>query len=835
MASVPGSRFPEPLRAALVLLFLLNLLFFPYVWGGRTLLTSSRDAASILPAGAFGTDSSYYGAARFIDAGASAWQFEPHAKVLQREYLGERNIPLWDPWVAFGTPFAAAMLPQPFYPLSVLAAVHPGPKVFNLFLLARLFLAGIFAYLYLRLFLPFVPSLAGGIAFMLSGYFILYMNIDHLGVDVLVAAVFWSFERLVREANRRNVLITALIVFLSLAGGMPESAFLILSWGYAYFLFRLLSDRALRAGFGTRIQALVFANVFGFLWAALLLIPFVELLRLDFDIHQPGQVGGIEGLRFDPRFVAVFTYLAPMIFGPLYDSVSKPFEGILASGYFGVIALFLALLALIIGIRQIARRSWDSVTGLTVFFFVSAALLLMKRFGSVLVNWLGYLPFFNLIYYPKYVEILMAMAVASLAAIGCFRLLDRETKAKWIGLAAVLIFTLIGFAFFNPLRMMAGQGTNHIRFFYASTALVLGQMGLMIFCVFVFRRFHSPAGNAGRFFQHAFGFCILALLFAELSLNFVVPSHYVFASPPSTTLNPYEGAPYISFLKQEGADRWRLFARSRILFPNWAEAFGLYDVRGTNAMTYRKYWNFLHFFLQGERSRDEAILDSWYIATGPLHFDNEDHRRFLQLSSVKYVLTPAAATSGGDAEDVDPAFNKVYDREISIYRYDHVLPRAALFYHAEAVEEGAMLRRLKDPTFDVFRTALVASETLDSRARAALAGINGASVKNCEAARITSYESQYVRIAASPDRPALLTLNDSDYPGWRVYVDGNAARMVTVNYLFRGVLLSAGNHQVEFKYEPESFRLGLVITLLGVLGAIVYGFWPTSRPRSYSP
>ncbi len=34
------------------------------------------------------------------------------------------------------------------------------------------------AYLYLRLFMPFVPSLAGGIACMLSGYYFLFYNMQ---------------------------------------------------------------------------------------------------------------------------------------------------------------------------------------------------------------------------------------------------------------------------------------------------------------------------------------------------------------------------------------------------------------------------------------------------------------------------------------------------------------------------------------------------------------------------------------------------------------------------------------------------------------------------------
>jgi hypothetical protein len=40
------------LKAALFLLIVLNLLFFPVLWGKKTLLLSSRDAPSVMQSGA---------------------------------------------------------------------------------------------------------------------------------------------------------------------------------------------------------------------------------------------------------------------------------------------------------------------------------------------------------------------------------------------------------------------------------------------------------------------------------------------------------------------------------------------------------------------------------------------------------------------------------------------------------------------------------------------------------------------------------------------------------------------------------------------------------------
>jgi uncharacterized membrane protein YfhO len=52
-------------------------------------------------------------------------------------------------------------------------------------------------------------------------------------------------------------------------------------------------------------------------------------------------------------------------------------------------------------------------------------------------------------------------------------------------------------------------------------------------------------------------------------------------------------------------------------------------------------------------------------------------------------------------------------------------------------------------------------------------------------------------------------------------VDGKAANIIAANYLFRGVLLPAGHHQVDFKYQPNSLRLGLLISSLSLMGALI--------------
>ena len=128
-------------------------------------------------------------------------------------------------------------------------------------------------------------------------------------------------------------------------------------------------------------------------------------------------------------------------------------------------------------------------------------------------------------------------------------------------------------------------------------------------------------------------------------------------------------------------------------------------------------------------------------------------------------------------------------------------------------------------------TALM-STGLDPADVAAIRSLNSLPHEQVRAARILSYASQEVTIDAAVERPALLVLNDSDYPGWKVYVDGRRSHWITTNYLFRGVLLQPGRHLVQFAYEPASFAAGAAISGAGLICLAWFALWRRRRPDS---
>jgi hypothetical protein len=155
---------------------------------------------------------------------------------------------------------------------------------------------------------------------------------------------------------------------------------------------------------------------------------------------------------------------------------------------------------------------------------------------------------------------------------------------------------------------------------------------------------------------------------------------------------------------------------------------------------------------------------------------------------------------------------QVYDGEDArIYRLDGALPRAFVV-HGQTVagSDDEALAAVTRPGFDGLRTA-VTEERLEGLPRGSAPG---------RAADIVRYEPERVTIEARSDGPGLVVLSDNHYPGWKATVDGAPADVERIDYLFRGVRVGPGTHTVEFRYEPLSWRIGWIVSLVSLAGLI---------------
>lgn len=78
--------------------------------------------------------------------------------------------------------------------------------------------------------------------------------------------------------------------------------------------------------------------------------------------------------------------------------------------------------------------------------------------------------------------------------------------------------------------------------------------------------------------------------------------------------------------------------------------------------------------------------------------------------------------------------------------------------------------------------------------------------------------------------PQFAVLSEVYYPlGWNAFIDGKKADYVKTDYVLRGMYVPAGDHEIEFRFEPKSYYTGRTITIisnilvfLALIAAIVF-------------
>ena len=97
---------------------------------------------------------------------------------------------------------------------------------------------------------------------------------------------------------------------------------------------------------------------------------------------------------------------------------------------------------------------------------------------------------------------------------------------------------------------------------------------------------------------------------------------------------------------------------------------------------------------------------------------------------------------------------------------------------------------------------------------------------------IVGYAPEAVSIDAECAARCLVVLTDLDYPGWQVRVDGEPAPIHRTDFLFRGVVVEAGRHRIEYVYAPSSVALGAGVSAATLAAVVLGGLgWTLRRAR----
>jgi len=89
--------------------------------------------------------------------------------------------------------------------------------------------------------------------------------------------------------------------------------------------------------------------------------------------------------------------------------------------------------------------------------------------------------------------------------------------------------------------------------------------------------------------------------------------------------------------------------------------------------------------------------------------------------------------------------------------------------------------------------------------------------------------------------PQFAVFSEVYYPkGWNVFIDGTKADYVKTDYVLRGMYIPAGNHTIEFRFQPKSFTTGRLISIIAnilvallLIATIVYYATRKKKPDAH--
>ncbi|MEK6796410.1 MAG: YfhO family protein [Spirochaetota bacterium] len=184
------------------------------------------------------------------------------------------------------------------------------------------------------------------------------------------------------------------------------------------------------------------------------------------------------------------------------------------------------------------------------------------------------------------------------------------------------------------------------------------------------------------------------------------------------------------------------------------------------------------------------------------------HPRFYQLLNIRYLMSDFAVNSAFSAYITNLDQLPIGNGQ-TVFLYDTAFARPR-FEMASGVyiakDFDAALEALAGDRFDLTRTAVVYGADADSVSNTKFIPATRVGLTGFE------YKHNAVQIRCASDGPVVVVVKDMYHPDWNAYVDGKRVRLMRANCVSMGVLVGAGEHDIQLKYEPRTLLILLWIS-----------------------
>lgn len=670
-----------------------------------------------------------------------------------REAVKNGRLPLWNRFILAGEPLLAVQQPAVFHPATWIGMLLPLAQAWTFEMSLGLFIALLCGWLFCReLGLSGVASSVGAVGWAFSDYLLFFLGYPLSPSVAPFPLLLLGLSRIAKERSARSVGLTAAALLLSLVAGHSETLLHIVAAAGVYFLFCLFSEKR-----GNRRRAVLLSFAAGGITLALgavVLLPHVEALPHTFEYTMRHEWYSNTDRSDDLSKVLMrLPQIAiPYALGSSGHGDYTEGEGP-SVGYAGALLLPLAA----VGLLSRRREKW-------VFAALGLLGLAMWARAPGIADVVSALPLFDIALNERLI-FLTGFAVALLAAFGVERLARGEARRETLLAAAGALLALVVAYLLLKERLLGLEmppSYLHLQFL------------LQVVPVAALVAWLLAATASGRRLTAGI---VLGLLLvqrgSEASLLYPVFPNRAFYPP----LRLFDDVPR--------NEPYRTTAVGFTFIPNISALYELEDVRGYEAMTFRRL---------------QETYPLWCVPQ-PVWFNRIDDptRPFLSFLNVRHFLLP-------DGMEPPPGWPTIAEQwGMRVVRNPKALPRAfapALFrVEPDGPSHLAAMAEIED----FGRLGVVE--------RFPTVQPTGVWIPNGEAAvEVSSYGAQRLTLAVTARAPTLVATSVTAWPGWRLKVDGRRSDLLPYNRAFLSFLVPAGRHEVELRYMPAGFVIGAAVS-----------------------
>lgn len=708
--------------------------------------------------------------------------------------LKKGQLPLWNPYNFSGNPHMASMQSGSFYPFNILFFFIPFIPAWSIYIILQTILASLFTFLLLREYkLSKTASVFGAIAFAYSSYVTVWVEFGNLGYSFLwLPLILLLLHKNILKPTIVKTASIGFILALTILAGYIQTSIYAIGFAFVYALFVIFVLNKEKRVKNLLISGIAFT--LGLLLSFVQLLPTFELFMRS--TRSPYSKEALMALLIP--FYHLVTIIIPDFFGnPATRNYWLNGTYIERVSYVGILPLFFAVFSF-----------FKKPSKLVMFYALCALAVFLMVFDTYITRFLYsiYIPPIISTGVPSRMMYLFCFPVSILAAFGIHEFEKNANKKKILILSGIFLITIIaiwGFVLLAP-KYLGGQ--DFIKYLSISKRNLIIPTGILLLGLASI----ITSTYMGRLKKTLLIFIILITIL-DLFYFFQKITPFV---PVGTV---YPKTEVMEQLKNiQGIDRSWGYG-SGVVQTNLQEHEKIYGTDIYDALHLNTYGALI---TSGKNGKIEYPLPR-SEATIPGGYGSEDlksnpfRKRLLDLLGVKYILNKT------DIEDKNPNTGTFPEKDYllvwaggkwQIYQNKGALPR--IYFVSKYMIEGNQdkaISLLMDSNFDL-RDTVVLSENL----KVQLQKDPTATIK------LISYTPNEVDVVTNSRSQMLLVLSDNYYPGWEVVIDKSEGKILKTNVSLRSVVVPAGKHTVKFRYQPQSFYYGFIISAVTLISMVLY-------------